>query len=955
MLTLTREDVRLGCRAADWRAALAQAAEELVRAGRVSAEYGEGLLAREAQASTYLGNGIAIPHGTPESRRYVRSTGIRVLQFPEGVQWHDGSRVNLLVTIAAQSDEHLDILRQLTRVLDREGVAETLARATNAEDVLATLTHLPASAKLDAETLCLGVPARDHLELAMAAAARLRHAGCVESSFVAAIAGQQPMPLGQGLWLVFAATGVKTPALALATPEKRFQDAAGDVVGVFCLAAHGDAHRALLERLDGMLARGDGNTLDGLPAEQILSRLAGESARAETARVRLLNPHGLHARPARELVLVARQQTAQVYVRLLEGNGEAVSTSSLTRILGLGARRGQTLVFSAEGEGAARAVAAMVEAVRGGLGEPVTPLDERREREREAVTAPVVETAPVVPPVADEPMTAVPAAPGVAIAPAYVLRMPEFRYAERAEDAARERGRLEKALVGAQQQLEALVQRTVGGEVSKILSIHAEMLQDPDLRDAALEAIGEGASAEAGWWRAIDTAARAQESLADRLLAERAADLRDVGRRVLGLLCGVEMPTPPEQPYILVADDVGPSDVARLDTAKVRGLVTARGGATSHSAILARALGIAAVAGAGERVLALTSGVELIVDGELGRVVAAPSPARRQRTEKRIEEQEARQRAAHGRRHEEARTLDGHRVEVAANLGNTAHAADAVERGAEAIGLLRTEFVFMGHPRFPDLETQIAEYREAFDALGGRPLVARTLDVGGDKPLPYWPVGQEDNPFLGLRGIRLTLTRPEVLETQLRALLTAAGNLPLRIMFPMVKDIEEFRAGKALFDRVQAEVRATDVQLGVMIEVPSCALLAPTLAKEADFFSIGTNDLTQYTLAIDRGHPRLSAQSDAIHPAVLRLIQLTVQAAHAEGRWVGVCGELGSDPQAVPVLVGLGVDELSVSSRRVPLVKARIRELTLTRAREMAELALRQPTSAAVREALESF
>ncbi|MFL5357957.1 phosphoenolpyruvate--protein phosphotransferase [Archangium sp.] len=962
MLTLTRDDVRLGCRAADWRAALAQAADELVRAGRVSAEYSEGLLAREAQSSTYLGNGIAIPHGTPESRRYVRSTGVRVLQFPEGVQWHDGSRVNLLVTIAAQSDEHLDILRQLTHVLDREGVAETLARATNPEDVLATLAHVPEKARLDAETLCLGVPAHDRLELALTAAARLLRLGNVEAGFVASIAAQRPLPLGQGLWLVFSASGVRSPALALATPAHSVKEGSVAVSGVFCLAAHGDAHRVLLERLDGMLARGDGEGLVGLSAEHVLSRLSGESALAQTARVRLLNPQGLHARPARELVLVARQQPVPVRVRLLEGSAEAVSAASLTSILSMGVRRGQTLVFSAEGEGAARAVSAMVEAVLGGLGEPVTPLDETREpQEKQAppetrARAPVraVAREPVVPPAADEPMTAVPAAPGLAIAPAYVLRLPEFHYPEKAGDGARERGRLERALEEARQQLETLVRRTSTAEVAKILSVHAEMLEDPELRDTAIESIQAGASAEAGWWGAIDTAARAQEALEDPLLAQRAADLRDVGRRVLGLLCGVEMPMPPDQPYILVAEDVGPSDVARLDTAKVRGLVTARGGATSHSAILARALGIAAVVGAGERVLGLSSGVELIVDGELGRVISAPSPARRQRTERRMEEQEVRQREAHSRRHEEARTRDGHRVEVAANLGNTAHAADAVERGAEGVGLLRTEFIFMEQPQEPDLQTQIALYSQAMDALAGRPLVARTLDVGGDKPLPYWPMEEEENPFLGLRGIRLTLTRPEVMETQLRALLMAAGARPLRIMFPMVKDIDEFRAGRAIFQRVQAEVKATDVQLGVMIEVPSCALLAPSLAKEADFFSIGTNDLTQYTLAIDRGHPRLSAQSDAIHPAVLRLIRFTVEAAHAEGRWVGVCGELGSDLLAIPVLVGLGVDELSVSSRSVPLVKARIRELTLPQARELAELALRQPTAIAVREALEA-
>lgn len=952
MLTLTRDDVRLGCRAANWRAALEQAAEALVEAGRVSVEYREGLLAREAQSSTYLGNGIAIPHGTPESRRYVRSTGVRVLQFPEGVEWHDGSQVNLLVAIAAQSDEHLDILRQLTHVLEKADAARTLAGASTADEVIATLSRAQVTAKFDAETLCLGLPARDRLELAVAAAARLRHAGCVDASFIAAVAGRPPVSLGQGLWLAYGVSGVKVPALALATPERRLQEEDGDVAGVFCLAASGDTHRALLERLDELLARGEGAQLAGLPAEQVLSRLAGESAQAETARVRLLNAHGLHARPAKELALVARAQPVPVFVRLLEGNGEAVSASSLIKVIGLGARHGQTLVFSAEGEGAAQAVSAMADAVRTGLGEPVTPISETREEPATRVIA--TEPKPVSAPVADEPLTAVPASPGVAIAPAYVLRLPEFHYPERADDAARERRRLGDALEGARQQLGTLVRRTANGEVAQILSIHAEMLEDPALREAAFAFIGEGLSAEAGWWRAVDAAARAQEALADRLLAERAADLRDVGRRVLGLLCGVEMPMPPEQPYILVADDVGPSDVARLDTAKVRGLVTARGGATSHSAILARALGIAAVVGAGERVLALSSGVELMVDGENGRVVAAPSQARRQRTERRMQELQTLQQAAYSRRHEEARTRDGHRVEVGANLGNTAHATEAVERGAEGIGLLRTEFVFMEHPRAPDLAAQIAEYREAFDALAGRPLVARTLDVGGDKPLAYWPMPHEENPFLGLRGIRLTLTQPEVLETQIRALLMAAGTRPVRIMFPMVKDIEEFRAGKAIFDRVQAEVKAGDVQLGVMIEVPSCALLAPSLAKEAHFFSIGTNDLTQYTLAIDRGHPQLSVQSDAMHPAVLRLIHLTVEAAHAEGRWVGVCGELGSDPQAIPVLVGLGVDELSVSSRSVPLVKARIRELALPKARELAELALRQPTAAAVREALEA-
>ncbi|EPC01066.1 phosphoenolpyruvate-protein phosphotransferase [Litchfieldella anticariensis FP35 = DSM 16096] len=952
MLTLGHNDIMLGCRANDWHAALDQAAAALGEAGLVAPGYRDGLYDREAQSSTFLGNAIAIPHGTPESREHVKRTGVRVLQFPEGIEWHDGNRVHVLVTIAAQSDEHLDILRQLTHVLDREGVADKLAAADSRTAVASLLSKAPVEARLDADTLCLKFPARDHLELALAGAARLRQAGCVDATFVAAVAEQTPRALGQGLWFTSSTVGVNTPALSLATPETSLEGHQEPVQGVFCLAAQGDAHLGLLERLAALLDSGSGEALFNADVATVLARLSGESASAQTVRARVLNAHGLHARPAKQLVQVARQQTMPIKVRLLEGGGEAVSAASLTKVIGLGARRGQLLVFSAEGEGADAALEAVVGAVGEGLGEKVLPFEEGRDHTQDTPREIPLEPLPE-----DTPHQAVAASPGLAIGPVFVMRTPRFEYAERAEDAVHEKRRLERAIEAGIEQLEALVRSAPGGEVSEILSMHEEMLDDPELHQAAREGIEEGMSAEAAWWAAIDTAARAQEMLADRLLAERAADLRDVGRRVLGVLCGVELPTPPDEPYILVMDDVGPSDVAQLDTQKVRGLLTARGGATAHSAILARALGIPAVVGAGERVLGLENGVELILDGERGRVVPAPSLERRQRAELSLKERERLEREAYAARFEEGRTRDGHRVEVAANLGNTAHTADAVERGAEGVGLLRTEFIFMAHAQAPDLDTQVAEYRQAIEALDGRPLVARTLDVGGDKPLPYWPVPQEDNPFLGLRGIRLALTQPEVLETQFRALLTAAVGKPLRIMLPMVKDIAEFRAAKSIFDRLLAEIpeneRATDVQLGVMIEVPSCALLAPSLAAEVDFFSIGTNDLTQYTLAIDRGHPELSAQADGLHPAVLRLIQMTVDAAHAQGKWVGVCGELGSDAQAVPVLVGLGVDELSVAARQIPLVKARLREFDLAEARRQAELALAQSTSEAVRDALE--
>ncbi|MDN3557012.1 phosphoenolpyruvate--protein phosphotransferase [Halomonas maura] len=953
MLTLSQDDVLLGCQAENWRAALDQAAESLHAAGLVAPAYRDGLYDREAQSSTFLGNAIAIPHGTAESRSHVRATGVRVLQFPAGLEWHDGNRVHVLVTIAAQSDEHLDILRQLTHVLDKAGMAERLAEADTPAEVAGLLSKAVVEARLDAETLCLGFPARDHQELALAGAARLRQAGCVTSEFVAALAQTSPRPLGQGLWLAASDRGVEVPALSLATPATALATDAGEVAGVFCLAAQGEAHRGLLERILALLDSEAGGDVREADAATLLARLAGESASASSRLARVLNAHGLHARPAKQLVQEARAQGIAIRVRLAEGGGEAVSATSLTKVINLGARRGQQLAFSAEGEGADAALEALCRAVEGGLGEQVMPFDASREAVTPDEDAPAPEPLP-----ADQAHAAVAASPGLAIAPAFVLTTPHFDYPARAADPAAENRRLDAAIREGQEQLEALVQQARGGEVAQILSMHEEMLGDPELHQAAREGIAEGASAEAAWWEGIDTAARAQERLADRLLAERAADLRDVGRRVLGILCRVALPEPPDHPYILVTDDIGPSDVARLDTSRVRGLLTARGGATAHSAILARALGIPAVVGAGPRVLTLDNGTELILDGERGRVTPAPGDERRRAAEQRLADRRRREAEAWEARFAEARTRCGHRVEVAANLGNTAHAADAVERGAEGIGLLRTEFLFMAHAQVPDLETQIAEYREALDALDGRPLVARTLDVGGDKPLPYWPVPQEDNPFLGLRGIRLALTRPEVLETQLKALLMAAVGQPLRIMLPMVKDVAEFRTVRAMVDRLLEEIpegeRTTDLQLGVMIEVPSCALLAPSLAAEVDFFSVGTNDLTQYTLAIDRDHPVLSAQADGLHPAVLRLIEMTVAAAHARGKWVGVCGELASDATAVPVLVGLGVDELSVSARQVPLVKARLREFDLDEARAQAELALAQATSEAARDALEA-
>ncbi len=456
-------------------------------------------------------------------------------------------------------------------------------------------------------------------------------------------------------------------------------------------------------------------------------------------------------------------------------------------------------------------------------------------------------------------------------------------------------------------------------------------------------------SAAAAWHSHIEALAKEQEALNNPLLAGRAADLRDVGNKVMALLCGVKAAEEPQEPYILVMEDVVPSVVARLDQQKVAGILTAAGGASSHSAIVARALGIAAVVGAGEAVLSLPEGSTLLINGEDGAFYLNPAQSRIDEAMQQRALMQEQRKLAEAHCMEAAVTTDGHRVEVAANLGKVADAAGAVQRGAEAVGLLRTELVFMSHASAPDEAQQEKDYRVVFEAMGSRPVVVRTLDVGGDKPLPYLPLPKEDNPFLGERGLRMTLRRPQLLRQQLSALLKAADGRPLRIMFPMVGRLEEWHAAKAILDDALAETPCPNLQVGIMVEVPSVALIAEHLAKEVDFFSIGTNDLTQYVLAIDRGHPILSAEADGLHPSILQLISQTVTAAHRHGKWVGVCGELAADSKAVPILLGLGVDELSVSAGSIPLVKAQVRRLNTPECKELAAEALTCATAAEVR------
>lgn len=953
MLELTVEQISIGQTAVDKSAALRLLADKLVADGLVAAGYLSGLEQREAQGSTFLGQGIAIPHGTPETRDQVFATGVRLLQFPEGVDWGDGQIVYLAIGIAAKSDEHLRLLQLLTRALGETDLGQALRRASSPQALLKLLQGAPQELALDAQMIGLGVAAEDFEELVWRGARLLRQAECVSNGFAAVLQQVEALPLGDGLWWLHSEQTVLRPGLAFVTPDKPIRYLGQPLSGLFCLASLGEAHQALLERLCTLLIDGRGQELwRATSTRAVLEVLGGElPADWPSARIALANAHGLHARPAKELAQLAKGFDGEIRIRLADGQEPAVSLKSLSKLLSLGARRGQVLELIAEPSIAAEALPVLLAAIEQGLGEEVEPLP--------TVAAPVDVpqelAARVSAPAPGSLVQAVPAAPGIAIGPAHVQVQQAIDYPLRGESAAIERQRLQQALGEVREDIQGLIQRSQAKAIREIFITHLEMLDDPELVDEVQARLKQGESAEAAWMSVIESAARQQESLQDVLLAERAADLRDIGRRVLAQLCGVLAPVEPEQPYILVMDEVGPSDVARLDPARVAGILTARGGATAHSAIVARALGIPALVGGGAGVLLMASGTALLLDGQRGRLHVAPDPATLQRAVEERDNREQRLQAAAEQRHLPAQTRDGHAVEVFANVGESAGVAAVVEQGAEGIGLLRTELIFMAHPQAPDEATQEAEYRRVLDGLGGRPLVVRTLDVGGDKPLPYWPIAQEENPFLGVRGIRLTLQRPQIMEAQLRALLRSADNRPLRIMFPMVGSLEEWRQARDMTERLRREIPVADLQLGIMVEVPSAALLAPVLAKEVDFFSVGTNDLTQYTLAIDRGHPTLSAQADGLHPAVLQLIDITVRAAHAQGKWVGVCGELAADPLAVPVLVGLGVDELSVSGRSIAEVKARIRELSLAQARTLAQQALAVGSANDVRALVEAM
>jgi phosphoenolpyruvate-protein phosphotransferase/dihydroxyacetone kinase phosphotransfer subunit len=717
------------------------------------------------------------------------------------------------------------------------------------------------------------------------------------------------------------------------------------------------------------------------------------SAPDARAELPVRNEIGLHARPAARFVAVARGFDADV--RVAKNGRDPVSARSLTGLMSLGARLGDTLVVTASGPAAADAVAALEALAAEGFGDGVTAAAPGAAAP--AATAPGAATTGAAtpgavpreisntcgeksstvasPPASGDLLSGVGASAGIAIGPARSIAAPAGNGpppARAAGDAATEGALLDDAIAAARTAIEhdrTAIATRAGAAEAEIFDAHLALLDDDALLEPARAAIEGGQAAETAWYHATEHVAAVYRALAEPLLAERATDVVDVGRRVLAALAGpasfgrgtdaadatpgnVWPPGEAESSRVIViADELTPADAARLDPDRVLGIVTARGSATAHAAILARALGLPAVVGLGDAVLGIADATTLLLDGAAGTVTVDPDPALIAAASERRTRDHIGAQAAAARAHEPAVTTDGVRIEVFANLGSTADARRAVDAGAEGVGLLRTEFLFLDRATLPDEDEQTEQLTEIATALDGRPLIVRTLDAGADKPLPALPMPAEQNPFLGIRGIRLSLARPELLATQLRAALRVAGaGHPLKLMLPMVATLEEITATQDLLKQARTETGVdAPLPLGIMVEIPAAALTAARLAPHVDFFSIGTNDLTQYTMAAERGDARLATLLDGPQPAVLRLVHETVRAATAHDRWVGVCGELAGDPAAAVLLAGLGVTELSMAPGLIASVKQALRSVSLTQARAVAIRALDAESADAAR------
>ncbi len=727
----------------------------------------------------------------------------------------------------------------------------------------------------------------------------------------------------------------------------------GAIAAVVAAAAGRNIHQVMAEARGALAAKATQLGMVNNPVAVVDSNIAAINTESPTREIRLIvsNRLGLHARPAAQFVGTAARFQSQILVQNLTRNTELVRGDSINQVTTLGVRQGHELVISAIGSDADEALAALQVLFATNFGEDNATFNYPSALGHE------------VTPASHGELLGIAASSGVAIAPVVHYQPTPITVTEyHVDNVEAEWQRLQTAIRTAQQEIQAVFSQAsiqIGDAEAAIFDAQLLFLEDPVLLEAAYGRILEHhLNAEATWQAVVDEVVTSYHTIEDSYLQERVDDVLDVGQRVLRLLTGnAPANLHLESPAILIATDLTPSDTAGLDPTKVLGICTTSGSATSHSAIIARTLGIPAVLGVDAQVLYLADGTLMALDGESGKAWVEPESHILEQLQVKQEAWQTAQQEARATAHQPAITRDGRQVSIFANIGSISDVQLAVANGAEGVGLLRTEFLYLDRTSAPTEEEQLVVYQAIAQVLDNRPLIIRTLDIGGDKPLPYLRIGfPEANPFLGWRGIRLCLGLPELFKTQLRAILRASVGNQIKIMLPMIATLTEVRAAKVILGEVQAELNQAGIpfdaamQVGIMVEVPSAVAIADRLAAEVDFFSIGTNDLSQYVMAGDRTNPRVANLVDALQPAVLRMVQQTVQAAHTAGISVGLCGELAADTLATPILLGLGLDELSVNPQSIPAIKQAIAKLSLGESEAIVASALQQDSAEHIRE-----
>lgn len=546
------------------------------------------------------------------------------------------------------------------------------------------------------------------------------------------------------------------------------------------------------------------------------------------------------------------------------------------------------------------------------------------------------------------------ASDGIAAAKAYMLVQPDLSFSEtKIDDPEAEIARLNDAVAASKKELEVIKTKAaenLGDEEAQVFEAHLTILSDPEMLGQISDKIkNDKVNAEAAVKSVTDMFIQMFEGMTDNAyMQERAGDVRDVTKRLMSHLLGVTLPSPAliNEEVVIVAHDLTPSDTAQLDRKYVKGFITDIGGRTSHSAIMSRTLEIPAIVGSGSATDDIKADQTVIIDGINGDALVDPSDAELKEYQQKADDFAAQKAEWAQLKNEQSVTADGKQVTLGANIGTPKDVEGATDNGAEAVGLFRSEFLYMDASELPSEDDQFEAYKQAVEGMNGKQVVVRTMDIGGDKKLPYLPLPEEQNPFLGYRAIRISLDRQDIFRTQLRALLRASAYGRLAVMFPMIATVKEFKDAKAIFEEEKAKLVADgvkvsdDIEVGMMMEIPAAAMIADKLAKYADFFSIGTNDLIQYSMAADRGNEHVSYLYQPYNPSLLRLIKNIIDASHKEGKWTGMCGEMAGDQVAVPLLAGLGLDEYSMSATSILKTRSLLKKLDTNKMKELADKAV---------------